>query len=91
MPFDSVHPGGLIMKYGIALAMLALLAGCDLFTPDVEETKPTDARQLVNSLVYVKAPNGLCFGVTTTGVLNTSGAVAYNQHIVNVPCQPVGL
>ncbi len=75
------------------VAILAVcLSGCDgLMTPDIEKTKPDDAQKLVDSLVYVKSNKGICFGVTTTSRMNTSGAVAYSQLVVPIECSKVGL
>jgi len=71
------------MKYLIFLLILPL-AAC--FEPEVEVTKPQDAKALVESLVYVKANNGLCFGVTTTSRISTNATMALNNLIVHVPC-----
>lgn len=75
----------------LPLVAVTALVGCNLFEPSVEETKPEDAQTLVDSLVYVKAKNGLCFGVTTTSRMATSGSAAYNNHLVQVDCATVKL
>lgn len=78
------------MKYFI-LAIPIFLAGCNWFQPLVEETKPQQVSEIVESFQYIKAKNGLCFGVTTTARLNTGGNFAYNNHVVNVSCEKIGL
>lgn len=65
------------------------LAGC--LTPDPVKTKPEDAKSLVNSIEYVKAKNGLCFGVSSVRRMSTNGAMAENQMLVVVDCEKVGL
>ena len=52
----------------VAVAMAAL-SGC--LEPSAEKTAPADAQMLADSLVYVKAKNGLCFGVGTTSRVDT--------------------
>ena len=81
------------MKKTIALALVCavMLSGCGLFDPRVEETTPKQAQQVVNSFVYAKNAQGLCFGITTMSRLNTGGKVAYSNIVVNVPCEKVGL
>ena len=74
----------------IAAILLALpLSAC--LAPEVEETKPTDAQSLVDGLVYVKAKNGLCFGVGTTSRVSTGGTVAMSNVLVQVDCNSVTL
>ena len=68
------------------LILLALLVGC---TPSVEKTETHDAVALVNSLVFVKAKNGLCYGVTSTSRISSNMTVAINQMIVSVDCAKV--
>lgn len=69
-----------------------LLAGCDgLLTPDPIKTKPSDAQALVDHIVYVKAKNGICFGVVSVDRLSTGGHLAENQMLVTVDCEKVGL
>lgn len=81
------------MKKTLALALLCavMLSGCDLMDPDVKETSPKQAQQVVDSFVYAKNTQGLCFGVTTMSRMNTGGNVAYSNIVVNVPCEKVGL
>ncbi len=73
-----------------ALAILSLTA-CGLFTPEPVITKASDAKALVDSIVYVKAKNGLCFGVTGVGKLSTAGHYNESQMMVLVNCEAVGL
>jgi hypothetical protein len=54
-------------------------------------TKPTEAQALVDALVYVKAKNGLCFGVGTTSRMDTGARLSYTNQVVHVPCAAVGL
>jgi hypothetical protein len=76
----------------VLIAALALpLAGCDWFAPKVKITEPQQVYELVNSLTYIKSVKGPCYGVTTTARMNTGGNLAYNNHIVYVPCNEVGL
>ena len=72
------------MKLIIALILCSTLTGC--LTPEPQETKPEDAQSLVDSMVYVRAKNGICYGVATVLRMNTSGAVAENQMIVPADC-----
>ena len=50
-----------------------------------------DAMTLADALVYVKAKNGLCFGIGTTSRMDTGGRLSYTNQVVNVPCAAVGL
>ena len=78
----------LILGSVVALA----LVGCDgLMTLDVEKTKPSDAKALVDSFVFVKSAKGLCFGVATTSRVSTNGTVAWNQIVVPVDCEKAGI
>ena len=67
---------------------IALLSAC---SPTVRKTEPTDAQNLVDAFVFVKAKNGLCFGVSTTSRLDTGGNTSYTFQVVPVPCAAVGL
>lgn len=60
--------------------------GC---TPTPLETTPADAQGIIDSMVYVKAKNGLCFGVATVQRVNSNGAIAQNIIAVSVPCVDV--
>lgn len=73
------------------LLVIALALCCAACAPSVEETKPEDANDLVNGLHYVKAKNGLCFGVATTSRISGKFDVAYNVVLVSVECERVGL
>jgi hypothetical protein len=77
----------LILGSVVALA----LVGCDGLIPDVEKTKPSDAKALVDSFVFVKSAKGLCFGVATTSRVSTNGTVAWNQIVVPVDCEKAGI
>lgn len=69
----------------LCILTLVALTGC---APEVVETKPENAQAVVDSLVYVQAKNGLCFGVTSTHRVSSSLTVAENQLLVSVPCLP---
>jgi len=69
----------------LIISIALMLTGC--LEPEVRETTREDANNLVNSLVYVKASNGLCFGVTSTFRVSSNGTGAFNNLIVNVPCE----
>lgn len=58
------------MKYIVICSVALALIGC---SPSVEKTEPNEAQALADSFVYVKAKNGLCFGVSTTSRID-SGA-----------------
>ena len=75
----------LILSLAAALAM----TGC--LEPSAETTKPADAQTLADALVYVKAKNGLCFGVGTTSRMDTGARLSYTNQMVHVPCAAVGL
>lgn len=79
------------MKTFLIVALAVLMTACGVFEPDVEVTKPQHAQEAADSFVYVKAKNGLCFGVTTLSRMSTGGYVAMNNIIVHVPCEAVGL
>lgn len=76
-------------KHCWLLLLCLALTGC--LEPSVKETKPDDAQTLVDSMVYVRAKNGLCFGVGTTSRMSTNGTLAYANQVVTVPCEAVGL
>lgn len=71
------------------LGLSIFLGGC--MKPTSKPTKPGDAQALAEALAYVKARNGLCFGVGTTSRINSSGQISYSNHIAHVPCEVVGL
>lgn len=74
-----------------SLAVAALFTACsEWFAPSVEPTSVKDAQDLADSLVFVKAKNGLCYGVTTTSRLATNFHAAEAVLMVNVPCDKVG-
>ena len=73
----------------LILLCAVALAGC--MEPSAEETKPADAKTLADALVYVKAKNGLCFGVGTTSRMDTGAKISYTNQIVAVQCSDVGL
>jgi hypothetical protein len=67
---------------------VALLFGC---TPQPKETNSDDAQTLVNAMTYVKAKNGVCFGVVTVDRVSSNAIIATNQMIVPVECSKIGL
>ena len=71
----------------VAMAAAAL-SGC--LEPSAEKTAPADAQMLADALVYVKAKNGLCFGVGTTLRVDTGAKLSYTNQVVHVPCAMVG-
>ena len=73
----------------LILLAAAAMSGC--LEPSAETTKPTDAQTLAEALVYVKAKNGLCFGVGTTSRMDTGARLSYTNQLVHVPCAAVGL
>lgn len=66
---------------------LLVLCGCN---PTPEETTTADAQALVDSITYVRAKNGLCFGVGTVSRISSGGHVAINQMIVSADCMAAG-
>lgn len=73
----------------IGLSLLTVgLGGC---TPTPEKTSAEDAQSLVDAMTYVKAKNGLCFGVATVSRISSGGNSAINQMIVPANCDKVGL
>ena len=66
--------------------ILVFVVAC---TPSPMVTKPDDAKRLVDSLEYVQAKNGLCYGVSTVKRVSSNGSVAENQMLVHVPCDVV--
>jgi len=64
------------------------LGGC---TPTPTVTKVDDAQKLVDAMTFVKAKNGLCYGVATVERLSSNATLAVNQSIVPVECGKVGL
>ena len=72
----------------VALPMALQLVGCS--APTAEPTSPVNAQEMVDSLVYVQAKNGLCFGVGTASRLSSKG-VSYNINMVSVDCAKVQL
>lgn len=82
--------GKKFLTLAVFLAVSFGITGC-LFDPEVEKTTQVHAQKLADSLVYVKARNGLCFGVTTTSRVATSGSAAVSNMMVNVPCEKVNL
>ena len=71
------------------LCLTLALSGC--LEPSAEVTKPDEAKTLADSLVYVKAKNGLCFGVGTTSRMDSGARLSYTNQLVHVPCVAVGL
>jgi hypothetical protein len=59
------------------------MTGC--LEPSAKVTKLDDAQTLANALVYVKAKNGLCFGVGTTSRMSTNATLVYSN------CAAVGI
>jgi len=80
------------MKMLIAALIALTLSGCEgAFTPEPVVTKSSDASKLVESIIYVKAKNGICFGVTGVGKLSTGGHYNESQMVVVVDCGKVNL
>ena len=77
------------MKKPLIICAALLIAGCRMTEPS--ETPAADAREVVDSLVYVKARNGICFGVTTMTRLSSSGSITENVLLVSVSWEGVGL
>lgn len=77
------------MKKTPIICAALLIAGCRMTEPS--ETPVEDAREVVESLVYVKARNGLCFGVTTMTRGSSSGSFTENVLLASIPCEGVGL
>ena len=73
----------------LAVAFVGLFAAA--CTPTPVDTAAGDADDLVNSFVYVKANNGLCFGVTTVSRVSSGGQYSLTSPVVNVSCHAVGL
>lgn len=72
-----------------ASLLTAGLGGC---TPDPKATKPQDAQAIVDMMTYVKAKNGICYGVATVERMSFPDArLAVNQMMVVVDCGRVGL
>lgn len=81
-----------LLRYAGLIAGASLLtAGLGGCTPTPTVTKPTDAQALVEALTFVKAKNGLCYGVATVERFSSSGSLAVNQSVVPVDCGRVGL
>lgn len=70
------------------MMLMAFMVGCK---PTVSETITDDAQSYVDEMKYLKAKNGLCFGVVTVYRIGTNGAAAQNSMITHVPCDAVGL
>ena len=79
----------LVLRLSAMLGLMLALTGC--LEPSAEVTKPDEAQALADALVYVKAKNGLCFGVGTTSRMDTGAKLSYTNQVVNVPCAVVGL
>lgn len=75
-------------KLLLIVVAIALLSAC---APKPEKTAPKDASAFVNSFVYTKANNGLCFAVGTYSRLDTNADTSYELVVVNVPCEKVAL
>lgn len=73
-------------KLILIMALAGTLAACE---PTPINTEAKDAYALVNSFVYVKATNGLCFGVSTISRVSSGGEYSLASPIVNVPCNAV--
>lgn len=79
----------LSLRSVLAALLCLLLAGC--FEPSPKETTPQDAQALVDAMTYVKAKNGLCFGVATARRFSTDGSGALATLAVEVDCAKVKL
>lgn len=75
------------MKKLLLVMSVCFLAACSKPTT----TDIADAKALVDSMTYVKAKNGLCFGVATYERLSTSISLANHLVITSVDCKAVGL
>ena len=88
MTTEQSTPPAVVLSTALLCITLAL-SGC--LEPSAEVTKPDEAQALADSLVYVKAKNGLCFGVGTTSRMDTGVKLSYTNQVVYVPCMAVGL
>lgn len=79
-----------IFKLITIMFITITLSACRV-EPTAEVVDKTDAVNLVESLSYVKAKNGLCFGVGLTSRISPGGTMSYTNQLVNVPCEQIGL
>ncbi len=70
------------------LSVPMMLTGC--LEPEAEKTSGKSAQELVDSMTYVKAKNGLCFGVGTVSKWSTNGTASMNVFAVSVDCGKIG-
>jgi hypothetical protein len=72
----------------IIVVSTSALTGC--VQRSAEINKVSDAQALVDAITYVKAKNGLCFGVVTIQT-STNLTVGEGNLLVVVDCNKVGL
>ena len=63
------------------------LSGCNWFDNEALQTSPKLAQDIVDTMTYVRAKNGLCFGVSTISRLDTGGKQAENQVVTWIDCK----
>ncbi len=77
-----------MQKLVLALVLAVCLASCD---PGWNAREPSleQAQAIVNSMIYVRAENGLCYGVSLTP--SEIVGARTNWIVVHVPCESVSL
>lgn len=78
-----------MIKYISIASFVFILTGC--LDNSATNTDPAMAKDLVNSMVYVKAQNGLCFGVASFDKIDTGAKASTTQVVVSVDCNKIGL
>lgn len=76
-----------MIKILSGIFLVVLLTACS----EATKTDPVDAQNLVDAMTYVKAKNGLCFGVATIERLSTSISYTQNLVVTSVDCKAAGL
>lgn len=71
----------------LSVAAIVLLTACS----EPVKTDHIEAQALVDAMTYVKAKNGLCFGVAAYERLSTSISVATHLVVTSVDCKAAGL
>lgn len=77
------------MKTILALCLALLLTGC--LETEAVVTKPEDAQDLANHIVYVKDKRGICYAVASVHRMSTGGHLAENVLFTAVDCEKAGL